>query len=173
MRFCESITAKVLVWLAAILVPVESLPVMACDCGSHSLGTSAVNAAHADAAPVAKCPHCASRERARHSCCGDAAVSSAQPCCCCGGNGPCHCCCCKHGGQCHCAANKSAPAPDPLPSNSRTDNTKSSLATSSLGGMATVAVLVPSAALTRGDQQPTLLCSSAPERLSILCRLVV
>jgi hypothetical protein len=145
MRFCDSITAKVLVWLAAILLPGETLPVMSCECGSHS---------------------------------PPRAVSSAQHRCCCGDKGRCCCCCCKggadpHGGPCHCAANQSAPAPVPLPGNSRTDNTKSSQSASSLGGVATVAILVPSVIVAHANQQPTIPGSSAPERLSILCRLVI
>jgi len=69
--------------------------------------------------------------------------------------------------------NKSAPAPNPLPGDSRTDNTKPSLSAPSLACHAAVAILVPPAILARADQQPTLLGSSAPERLSILCRLVI
>lgn len=180
MRFCNSITAKVLVWLAAISVPAQALPAMACDCGSHSPRRAEVKpgkSGRADAAPAAKCPHCSGGSRPRHSCCGGTAASSTQHGSCCGAMGSC-CGCCKgglgsHGSPCQCSTNKSTPAPDPLPSDSRTDTTKSSLSTSSLGGMASVAILAPPAALAHADQQPTFLGSSAPERLSILCRLVI
>jgi hypothetical protein len=174
MRFSNSITAKVLVWLAAILVPAQTLPLMACDCGSHSPRSMAVKADRADAAPAAKCPHCTSGSRPRHSCCGGTAASSGQHGSCCGAKGS---CCCKgglgsHGGPCLCSVNKSAPAPDPLPSNSRTDNTKSSLGSSS-DTVATVAVVVPSVVLAQAAQQPSLLGSTSLERLSTLCRLVI
>ena len=144
MRFCDSITAKVFVWLAAILVPAETLPA-SCDCGTH---------------------------------CPPRAASAAQHRCCCRGKGKCCCCCCKggpssQGGPCHCAANPSAPAPDRLPGDSRTDNTKSPLSASSLGGLATVAILIPSVIAAHADQRPTILSSSVPERLSILCRRVI
>lgn len=175
MPFCNSITAKVLVWLAAILVPVETLPAMGCDCGSHSPGSAVAKSVRADAAPAARCPHCTSRSRPGHSCCGTAA-SSAQHGRCCGGSGSC-CCCCKggpgsHGGPCQCAANKSAPAPDPLPDNSRTENTKSSLGSSS-DTVTTIAVLVSSLVLAQAAQQPSLLACTSLERLSTLCRLVI
>ena len=175
MRFCNTITAKILVWLAAILVPAEALPMMACDCGNHSPQPAALKSGRADAAPAAKCAHCATRLRTQPSC-GGTAVSSAQHKCCCG-DGPCHCCCSNgglgsHGGPCRCAANKSVPAPDPLPSNSRTDNTKSSLGSSS-GIVATVAVLVSSRVLAHSAQQPCLLACTSLERLSALCRLII
>jgi hypothetical protein len=60
-----------------------------------------------------------------------------------------------------------------LPGNSRTDNTKSSRSASSLGGLATVVILIPSAIVAHANQQPTILSSSVPERLSLLCRLVI
>ena len=47
MRLFNGITAKVLVWLAAILVPAESLPLMACGCGSHCPWSSTVKLAQA------------------------------------------------------------------------------------------------------------------------------
>jgi hypothetical protein len=174
MEFCNSITAKVLVWLAAILVPVEALPLGACDCGSPSPQSATLKSGLADAAPAAKCPHCAARLRAQHSCCGGTAVSSAEHKCCCCGDGPCHCSCKgkmgSHGSPCQCAANKSAPAPAPLPSNSRTDNTKSSLGSSS---DTTVAVVISSVVLASAAQQPSLLACTSLERLNTLCRLVI
>jgi hypothetical protein len=174
MRFYNRMTAKVLVWLAAILVPAESLPLMACGCGSQSPRRAAVKPARADATPAAKCPHCTGGSQPRHSCCGATAASSPQRGSCCGANGS---CCCKgglgsQGGLCQCSANKSAPAPDPLPNDSRTDNTKSSLGSSS-DTVAAVAVVVQSAVLAQAAQQPSLLGSTSLERLSTLCRLVI
>jgi hypothetical protein len=171
MRLFNGITAKVLVWLAAILVPADALPLMACGCGSHAPGS----ACRADARPAAKCPHCNSTSRPQKSCCGSTAVASTEQGSCCGAKGS--CCCCKgtlgsEGSLCLCAVKKSAPASAPLPGNSRTDNTKS-VSTCSFGGLAAAMVLVRPTTPARADQQATLLCSSAPERLSILCRLVI
>ncbi len=175
MQFCNSITAKALVWLAAILLPAETLPSMACGCRCRTSPPAALKSSPADAPPAAKCSHCAAGSRTRHSCCGGIAASSAQNATCCKSKGS--CCCCKsgqgsHGSPCQCWVSKS-PAPAPLPNHSRTQNTKSSLAASSAAGLSTAVVLVPAAAPARAEHQPALHCSSAPERLSILCRLVI
>jgi hypothetical protein len=175
MRLFNTITAKIFVWLAAVLVPAETLPVVACNCGNHTPREMGVRSARAEAAPAAKCPHCTSKTRPQHSSGGAVAASSAQRGSCCGAKGS---CCCKgglgsHGGPCQCAQKKSAPAPDPLPSDSRTNNTKSSVTASACGGMAVVAVLVPTAIAAHAEQQSAFHGSSAPERLSILCRLVL
>ncbi len=171
MRLCQSITAKVFVWLAAILVPVEALPVMACDCGSQSVSTKAKST---QAAHAAKCPHCAAGSRPRRSCCGGTATSSGPKGSCCGSKGS--CCCCKggsgsHGGPCQCSVNKSPPAPDPLPTDSRTNNTKTSLDSAS-DTVVTVVVVAPML-LAQAAQQSSRSASTSLERLSTLCRLVV
>lgn len=174
MGLCQNITAKALVWLAAILVPVDALPLVACDCGNGSPQSAALKSARTDASPATKCPHCAARSRAEHSCCGTAEYSAQHKCCCCG-NGPCHCCCKgkmgSHGGPCQCAANKPAQEPASLPSNSRTENTKSSLGSSS--DTVVTVVAVPSVVLALAAQQPSRSASTSLERLSTLCRLVV
>lgn len=172
----ESITAKVIVWIAGVLVPAQSLPVMACGCGSHLPRSTALKSGRMEDAPAAKCLHCATRSQPRHSCCGGTAESSQQQGSCCGGNGA-SCCCCKggsasHGAPCQCSTNHSVPAPDPLPSNSQTDNTKSSLGSPS-DTVATVVKVVPSAVLAEAAQQSSLLGSTSLERLSTLCRLVI
>ena len=64
------------------------------------------------------------------------------------------------GSPCQCAANHPAPTPAPLPSNARTDNAKS-LSTPSLGGLGTVAILVPSTVDAGDDHLSTLRGSSA------------
>jgi hypothetical protein len=172
-RFQNSITARVIVSLAALLVPAESLPMMACNCESHSSPATKAKSALVGVAAGAKCPHCTGASRPQHSCCGGTAASSSRHAGCCGGKGSC-CCCCKggsgsHGGQCQCSVNK--PAPDPLPSDSRTVNTKSSIS-SSPNTVATV-VIVPSVDLALAARQPSRSASTSLERLSTLCRLVV
>ena len=104
--------------------------------------------------------------------CEGPAATSARVHGCCGGS---HCCCCKGrpGGVCRCSANKSAPSPAPLPGNSRPDNSKSPLATCAPAGLATVATVVLAGTPAGADQRTILPGSSAPERLSILCRLVI
>ena len=179
MRFCNRITVKALVWLAAILVPVETLPAMACDCGSRSPRSVASKSGRANVAPAAKSPRGPARSQPRHSCCGSAAESPALQGSCCGAKGSsccCRCCCTggprSQGGLCQCSAHKSVPAPDPLPGSSRTENTKSSLCPSS-GTMATVAVVVPSPVVAQAAQQPSVLGATSLERLTTLCRLVI
>jgi hypothetical protein len=174
MRFCNSITAQVLVWLAALFVPVQALHATACGCRSHSTRSREAKSAGADVAPAAKCSHCTGGSRPQNSCCGSATASSEQGGRACDANGS--CCCCKggpgsQGSNCQCSANNSAPAPDPLPGTSQTDDAKS-LTTASCGGL-TVAVFVPPTGPAYADERSTLLCFSAPERLSVLCRLVI
>ena len=174
MRFCDNITARVLVWLSAILVPVETAPSAACNCGSRALCSAAVRPDRADLASAAKCPHCIRESQPRRTCCNGASGSSAQPGSCCGAAGS--CCCkggsCSRGGLCQCSQHKSVPAPDPLPSGSRTDDAKS-LTISANPGLVTVAILIPPAATTCANHQPMSLGSSVPERLSVLCRFLI
>ena len=178
MRFCNSITAKVLVWLAGVLVPLESLPLTACNCADASVRATKLETAPVVGSPVAACPHCKAESRARHSCCGSAAALSASHgscCCCCCGTGSTCCCCSKgaghsNGGTCRCAKNGCVPPTAPLSSNSRTDNTKSRLAVSS-GTVATV--VVPSRVFAQTAGQPSLPGCTSLERLSTLCRLVL
>jgi hypothetical protein len=59
-----------------------------------------------------------------------------------------------------------------MPTNSRTDNTKSSLGSSS-GTVATVSVVVPSLVLVQAAQQPSLIACTSLERLNALCRLII
>jgi hypothetical protein len=174
-RFLNSITAKVIVWLAAVLVPAETLPRMVCACGNHAPGPSQAAVGCAGAGSVAACPHCNVAERSPHSCCGSSAASHARSDCC-AAQGACSCCCTSgahsDGTSCQCARDDSAPAPAPLPGDSRTDTTKSSVSVSSFTGPTAVVLPVPSAD-ARADQHPAFLGSSAPERLSVLCRLVI
>ena len=176
MRFCNSITAKVLVWLASVLVPAQTMPLMACACGNQPQGPAKVESGRVDAVSAATCPHCTGTSPVRRSCCDSATARSACHGTCCAAKGSCSCCCQggarPEGSSCQCSKSGSTPAPDPLSNDSRTDNTKSSSA-SSVHGPATVAVVVAPAALAHSHQQPTLLGSSAPERLSLLCRLVI
>ena len=175
-QFCNSITAKVLVWLAGVLVPAQTMPLMACACGSQSQGSAKLESGRVDAASAATCPHCTGRSPVRRSCCASATARSARHGTSCGAKGSCSCGgqdgARSPGGSCQCSKSRSAPAPVPASNGSRTDNTKSSSA-SSVYGPTTVAIVAAPAALAHAHQQPTLLGSSAPERLSLLCRLVI
>lgn len=175
-QFCNSITAKVLVWLAGVLVPAQTMPLMACACGSQSQGSAKLESGRADAASAATCPHCTGRSPVRRSCCASAAARSARHGTCCAAKGSCSCCCQgganSQGSSCQCSKGGSTPARDPLSNDSRTENTKS-FSASSVYGPTSVAIVVAPAALARAHQPPTLLGSSAPERLSLLCRLVI
>ena len=158
MHVFNSISAKAVVWLAAILVPMEAMPMKACDCGSQSALEKA---------------NVGSRT---HHCCGGKAASAIHGNCCCCAEGPCHCRCKdKHGlhrSSCQCTASNSAPDPAPLPINSRTGNTKVSLA-SFLDTLITVACVAPSSARPNAGLPPSRIVSTSLERLCELCRLVV
>jgi hypothetical protein len=60
----------------------------------------------------------------------------------------------------------------PLSGNPQTENTKTSLSVASLSCASVATTLVP-AVLAHSDQHVAALVSSASERLSILCRLVI
>lgn len=168
MRFANSITAKVVVWLAGLLVPVETLPLMACDCGSTPKPTPTA-VCHTTPA----CPHCSRRNRATRPCCQRVAASSPR---CCGGTAS--CCCCKgrassEGSSCQCTKGSPAPTQAPLSNDSRTDNGKSLSSASACAVVAaSSAVVLPSPQLQRNHQQ-AIFGSTSLERLSTLCRLVV
>lgn len=175
MQFCNGTIAKVLVWLAAILVPAEALPSMACDCGSRSSQLAEAKSGQANTSHAAKCPHCTSRLSRQRSCCREGGFATHGSCC--GAKSACSCC--KggqgsHAGMCQCAASKSTPVSVPVPGNSRTDeNAKSSAAATCLGGLTTFAALAPPAASAGAEHQPAQHCLRVCERLSILCRLVI
>lgn len=177
MRFCNNIIAKVLAWLACLLVPAESLPLMTCDCGNQS--SQPVKAEHhsAEATPVATCPHCNRGPRILKACCRSGVAISAQRGSCCGANGTRSCCCCKggkcsHNNLCLCSQNGSAPTPVPMSSDSHPGSTKS-LDSYLFGGPVSVVVVVQSETSAFTDPKPMLLGSNVIDRLSILCRLVI
>jgi len=174
MRLCDNITVKVLVWLSAMLVPVETLPSPACNCGGCVLCSAAPGSGRADPTLAAECPHCTRASQPRHSCCGSTSGSSAPPesrrgnagsCCGKGTSG-------APGGPCRCSKSEPSPAPDPLPRDSRTHDTKS-LTSAGCGDSATVAILGPLPATACADRRSIRSGSSAPERLSVLCRLLI
>lgn len=173
-KFCNRITARLAVWLAGVLVPAQTMPVMACGCGNQPHRLTKVQSASADAAPLATCPRFAGSSAVRHPCCARVAARSADRTCC---AGKASCSCCQGGSRsqgtsCQCSKSGSAPAPAPLSNNSRTDNTKSS-SPSLCHAPAVIAVVVAPGATAHANQHPFLFGSSAPERLSVLCRLVI
>lgn len=176
---CNSITARVIVWIAVVLIPARALPVMACDCLSYLASPAQADAVGNDTTSVAACPHCRARARLKHSCCKSKSVNvSKQRTTSCGARASSACCCggldgtCTHGASCHCSAKGSVPAPAPLPSDSRTDNTK--LSSASPSDAVTTVVVAPSTSLTRqAAQRPSLLGATPLERLTTLCRLVI
>ena len=175
MRLYNSITAKVLVCLAGALFPVETVPAMACNCGGRPGGLTGADHDVAEAATVPGCH--VGRLRTPHSCCDSPAIGLALRGSCCGAD--CSCSCCRNGGarsqgsSCQCVHNGSPSAPDPLPSDSRTDSTKRLLTSAPCRGLTAVVNIVPRVVLARADQRSASFGSSAPERLSVLCRLVI
>lgn len=170
-------TVKGIVWLAALLVPVETLPLMACNCQARPQDGAVSGDVRTDlvAGGSTACPHCTEVPAQPPCCrgCSESASDSGNGCgvsgSCCGqsetGSPSC-------GGQCQCSANRAAPAPMPLSGNPQTENTKTSLSVASLSCASVATTLVP-AVLAHSDQHVAALVSSASERLSILCRLVI
>jgi len=162
-----SFTGKVIVWLIAIMVPVQSLPLLACDCGGS---TSSVAKSADIRSTIAKCPGRFSRDRVAHPCCARRALA-ATACGCCG----LETCCCHRGsnnpgGECHCSTKNSIPVPNPAPLDSRVDCGKLLLAADCQ--MATTAMPLVASFAHRAPQVPVS-GQTALERLSTLCRLVV
>lgn len=176
-QFHKTIAARVLVWLAAVLVPVEAMPLTVCNCDSHSVQPVESHVGCSGAAPVAVCPNCVGESRTEPSCCGKSADQSSK-------NDRCDrtrvsgsCSCegqCSHGASCDCAANHASPASNPISNQSPADGSKVSLSASPFAGGTTAAVVVPPSVLAGMGERPTSsIGSTAPERLSVLCRLVI
>lgn len=177
MQFHKTIAARVLVWLAAVLVPVEAMPLTACNCGSHSAPSTEVHVGCSVAASVPVCPNCVGESRNEPSCCGRSADDSSRRGCCGRTKASGSCCCegqCSQGVSCHCSANHAAPASNPIPNESPADGSKSSLSTSPFASVTSAAVVVPPRVLAGRREGPaSFLGSTAPERLNVLCRLVI
>ena len=166
MRFSNSITARVVVWLAGLLVPLETLPLMACDCGSIPKPTPTA-VSHTTPA----CPHCSRGNRATRPCC-QRAVTSSHRCCCCGAAS----CCCMKGthsavNPCQCASNSSAPTPAPISNDSQTDHSKAAAASCAV--VAAGASVIPPSPQLHSNHHGAFIGSTTLKRLSTLCRLVV
>jgi hypothetical protein len=146
----KNIAVRALVWLIALLVPAEAMPMPGCGCGGKP----------SQQLPVSR------------KCCG----KSAKGCCCsakakAAGN----CCCCRKGarnsaGNCQCAKNDSAPVQAPGQSQSPTDSVKL-LASTAMPWA--VDLPVPAAVRPPTIGQPSFADQTSLERLSSLCRLVV
>ncbi len=173
-QFCDYLTTRIVVWLAAVLVPAGSLPAMTCSCGSHADSSQADGCRlEPESAGPPSC--CGERAKPTHSCCQSRSAPATARCCLAGSS----CSCCGNGGTdsngngCQCSAgHSSVPAPDPEPRNPRTDETKPSLSAACFGNAA-AATVAAAPAILRADQQSMNLGSTAPERLSVLCRLVL
>ena len=176
MQFCDYLTTRIVVWLAAVLVPAGSLPAMACSCGSH-VDSSQADGCRLETDPVGPPSCCSGRAKPTHSCCQSRSTPTTAHTSCCLAGSSCSCCgndgTGSKGNGCQCSVDHSSiPSPDPEPRNSRTDDTKPSLSAASFGNAAAAAVAVAPAIL-KADQQSMGLGSTAPERLSVLCRLVL
>ena len=177
MQFHKTIAARVLVWLAAALVPVEAMPLTVCNCGSHSGQPTEARVDGSPAKPVPACPNCVGESRTKPSCCGKSAEDSSKRGCCGRTKASGTCCCggqCSQGVSCHCSANHAVPASSPNPNESPADGFKVSLSTSPFASVTTAAVVIPPSVYASLRERPTsFLGSTAPERLSVLCRLVI
>ena len=137
---------RTLVWLTALLLPAEALPIYGCGCGE-------------------KVPAAQARTR---SCCGKAAG-----CCCCGKAAGRCCCCCKGKNRspagCQCAKGNRSSDQAPAPNNTQTETAKTLAAAQTIMAVDSAAAAAPSPAadflISTGQ--------TSLERLSALCRLIV
>jgi hypothetical protein len=171
MGFHRKISVQALVWLAALMLPAQAIPA-ACSCGDHASQSASATAPGSAAVP--SCPHCRAKNAA-HACCKGKAGAGHT---CCGGGANCRCCCGKggtgcQGNECHCVHSNPRPAPESTPSPAPTNTAKSPLSTPALGNVSAVLFFTAQAAFTAAHEHPTLLVSSALDRLTALCRLVI
>ena len=166
MAFCRTITAKLLVWLAAILVPAGAMPLKACNCGNSASGAAKCGAS------ASKCRCSSGRAKNGRACCSRSIANRKG---CCAQKSTCGCCKDKSGshGPCLCSLDKDAPAPAPAPNSSETETAKSLFV--SACGMSTtlIPVVVPSQNLARAVLQPVFAGLTTLDRLGALCRLVI
>lgn len=155
----NGIVAKTLVWLAAILVPAETMPSVFCCCGQDS--SRAVSRKS-----VPKCPHC----KPVASCC--AAKASRPGGCCCAGKAS----CCKHclGSRsevCQC----SVKAPEQAPSPATNGSTANSRTATDLAVAAFISVPSAHSDLfsAHAAATPSLLGANGVELLHAICRLTI
>lgn len=148
----NSIAVRFLVWVAALLIPAEAMPMLGCGCA----GGGAVAAD-----PVRKASCC---RKGTAQCCCQGKSQSLQGCCCCpsGKSSP--------TSGCRCAKNHSAPTPAPGPNNTQTETAKtlaSAHASPAIHAIATTVVGSLDIHFLSLPGQTSL------ERLNSLCRLVV
>jgi hypothetical protein len=174
-QFSNRITSRAFVWLASLLVPAQSMPLTACGCGNEPQRQVGTEIRRTDAAPATSCRCCGSGSMARRSCCTGTVPHSARRGACCaergkssGCSGGAH----SPGTSCHCSKSRPAPVPVPVPNDTSTDKGKSS-SSSPFQGPMVLAVVVADASSGRDSFQPVLSGPSAPERLSLFCRLVI
>ncbi len=157
MAFHRKLSVQSLVWLAALMLPAQAFPA-ACTCGQVS---KAALAPVSNKATMPSCPHC--RARGAHACCRGGSC-----CCCCGKAGS-----VCHGRGCHCVRSTSRPVPDSTPAPSPTSTTKSPTSAAAFGGPATADVATAQTAFTAAHQHAILFAAGVPDRLAVLCRLVI
>lgn len=84
MWIIKDITARTLIWLAAIAVPVQGLPAAACSCASGKITCKAAGACCCSADKVRESRCCRARRQVgtAPSCCGSAPRGHDSPCTC-------------------------------------------------------------------------------------------
>ena len=184
MDFRQSFTARLVAGIAAALIPAQTVSMSGCSCGPRTADFTQADGILAQTEPGAASERCCRGSRVGHSCCRGQAVgvgtgagrsSSAEGCNCRAGSSTRSCCQrgdCAGGNLCHCAADDSVPASDPASDGSRTGSGKPSLSPITFAGWVAAPVAATSA-MVRNDRYSTVGASSAPERLSVLCRLVI
>lgn len=171
----NNIAAKALVWLAALLIPAETMPLAGCACGSNpgKLAPGSTSGCK-QKGPAASCPHCQAKLKSESACCKargvEAASHSAGGCC-----GTKATCCCSKGTatkglECLCSASHPVPTPAPVPNDSPSDSAKS--LTASVVATVLAGVALPGVQ-SRAVEPSSLSGKTSLERLSTLGRLVI
>ena len=170
----NNIAVRAVVWLAALLIPAEALPMADCGCGGNCSKQSVATIACKPLDAASGCPCCRARLRSQHACCQARGVTAADHRAgCCGGRTTC-CCCSKNaatkGQQCHCSQSHSVPAPVPAPGSSQPNGANSSNSSVAVAAVDLVGLPVVQ---SRAAESFSLSGLTSLERLSTLCRLVI
>ena len=160
MWITRGITARTLLWLAAITVPVQGLPAASCGCNG---GTT-----------------CCKARQSQDCCCSAEKVREGRCCCACGEAESGHSCCskakksndsgCKCGMNCQCGqAKQSQPATPTPPENNSAEKIASDVATA----VSVVAVYQPPVLPSGNERSVQLDAFTGRDRCISLCRFTL
>ena len=160
MWITRAITARTLIWLAAITVPVQGLPAASCGCNG---GTTCCNARQSQGC-------CCSAEKVREGrcCCARREAESGRSCC--GKAKSSHDSGCQCGVNCQCGKAKQSQPATPNPSE---NSSAEKIASDAASAVSVVAVYQPPL-LPRGNKEPVQSDAfTAQDRCVSLCRFTL